>query len=102
MGLQQVGKKNLRRVAEGVGEDVVQAAIGSDGVVFVFTTAGHRHGEWNRRTGEVHWLSDDEHRASCSVHFPDEMARWEHDRMERWRARQAESLASMDKVKVPR
>lgn len=77
MGLQQVGKKNLRRVAEGVGEDVVQAAIGSDGVWFVFTTAAHRHGYWNRRTGAIKWLPDDEHRTSCREHFPESLARIE-------------------------
>lgn len=99
MGLQQVNARSLRRVAAGVGEELVQAAIGSDGVWFVFTTAAHRHGCWNRRTGEVQWLPDDEHRTSCREHFPETMDTWDRERQARFAARRAESLARMEKVK---
>lgn len=75
MGARPCGVKLIRRCERDVGAYVLRVnGWGSN--VFAFVTDDHRHGRWDRRTGDVAWDSNPMHWWSCSVLFgPDAVDR---------------------------
>lgn len=68
MGARPLGAKLTRRIARETGQDV-ERAVGYGGYTFEFRTTDHRHGWWDKKTGEWGWDDDPMHWASCP-HFP--------------------------------
>lgn len=64
-----VGAKLTRQIATSTGLDIVRA-WGHGGYRFAFVTSDHRHGTWNKKTGEWQWDETPSHYTSCSELFP--------------------------------
>lgn len=61
MSIQRLNAAKRNRISRAVGSPVIMAwTCGNDWREFIvpFRTTEHRHGLWNRRTGEVEWLAD--------------------------------------------
>lgn len=71
MGTQVLSPRSMRRIARSTGLEILRAWA-SGGYVFGFVTPGHRHGWWDKKTGEWGWETDDDfcHYTSCRDMFP--------------------------------
>ncbi len=71
MSAQILSAKSTRRVARSTGLDIVRA-WGRGGYVFGFVTADHRHGAWDKKTGEWEYTDPGRvlHYTSCAELFP--------------------------------
>jgi hypothetical protein len=63
--------RSLRRIERSIGEPVLRG-WGHGGYVMGFVTPDHRHGWWDKKTGEFNWVRDDEvvHYTSCDLNWP--------------------------------
>jgi hypothetical protein len=68
MGFVPVGPKLTRRVIRETGLDIVRVN-GNGCWQFYFVTRDHRHGTWDKRTGEHEMTPDAMHFASCARLF---------------------------------
>lgn len=75
MGSQRLSPRSTRRIARSTGLDVVRAWA-HGGYWFDFVIAdpgrpdGHRHGEWNKTSGEWRMLLEPVHYDTCRELFP--------------------------------
>lgn len=88
MGLQGCNSKMIRRAESVTGQDIVRLVVARDNFLW-FITRDHRHGWWDRPSGN--WCFDESqgHFSSCNIIFPipQEGHPWgEIDKMGRWRA----------------
>lgn len=68
MSAQRLSAKSRRRIERSTGLDIVRAWA-HGGYVFNFVTADHRHGAWDKRTGEWQFNDDAMHYTSCAELF---------------------------------
>lgn len=62
--------RSTRRIARSTGLDIVQA-WSHGGYTMGFVTTDHRHGWWNKKTGDWGWNTGDVmHYTSCAEMFP--------------------------------
>ena len=74
MSAQILSPRSTRRISESTGQEVVRA-WSHGGYTMAFVTADHRHGWWDKKTGEWGWDDDPVHYSSCAELFapePDE------------------------------
>ncbi|USH45322.1 hypothetical protein SEA_RUTHIEJR_44 [Mycobacterium phage Ruthiejr] len=73
MSAQRLSDRSRRRIERSTGLAIVRAWA-HGGYVFDFVTVDHRHGSWDKRTGE--WQLDDDptHYSSCRELFPESVA----------------------------
>lgn len=69
MGLQALGPKWLRRIGRATGVEIVHGSS-HGGYVHNFTTADHRHGTYDMKTGKIEWFDGCPGFASCRRLFP--------------------------------
>jgi hypothetical protein len=68
MSASRLSEKSVRRIERSTGLDVARAwSHGGYWLSFVvITPSGHEHGEWHRRSGEVHYpLTEPWHYNTC-------------------------------------
>ncbi|MYR28727.1 MULTISPECIES: hypothetical protein [unclassified Streptomyces] len=72
MGAQVLSPRSTRRIARLTGQEVVRAWA-HGGYIMDFVTPDHRHGWWDKKTGEWGWdTGDTGHYSSCVRLFPDD------------------------------
>lgn len=72
MSAQVLNDRSTRRIARSTGLDIVRA-WSHGGYTMAFVTADHRHGSWDKKTGEWEWETDRTwHYTSCRELFPKE------------------------------
>jgi hypothetical protein len=80
MGSQRLSERSTRRIARSTGLDVVRAWA-HGGYTFEFVTLDHRHGWWDKKTGE--WGLDagkPTHYTSCHELFPQDFPAEQNER----------------------
>jgi len=80
MGCSVLNPKSTRRIARSTGQEVVRA-WSHGGYTMHFVTPEHRHGWWDKKTGEWGWHDTDDridHYTSCAVLFPTASSTCEH------------------------
>ena len=65
MSAQRLGPKAIRRIERSVGEPVLRG-WSHGGYTMGFVTPDHRHGWWNKVTGEWGWEDPAFHYSSCA------------------------------------
>lgn len=65
MSAQRLGAKATRRIEHAIGEPVLRA-WSHGGYTMDFVTPDHRHGWWNKTTGEFGWTENPMHYTSCA------------------------------------
>jgi hypothetical protein len=82
VGTQVLSARSARRIERATGQVIVRA-WGHGGYVFGFVTPDHRHGWWDRKTGEWGFDEDPFHYTSCAGFYEDDeptsdvVAAWE-------------------------
>ncbi|MGW2533510.1 hypothetical protein ACWCTD_03370 [Streptomyces sp. NPDC001499] len=71
MSAQVLNPASTRRIARSTGLDIARA-WSHGGYTMAFVTADHRHGLWDKKTGEWEFEQDPAHYTSCSELFPAE------------------------------
>lgn len=73
MSAQRLSPRSTRRIERSTGLEIVRA-WGHGGNVFNFVTPDHRHGSWNKKTGEWQYTDPERvlHYTSCHELFPDD------------------------------
>lgn len=72
MSAQVLNARSTRRIARSTGLDIVRAWSWG-GYTMAFVTADHRHGWWDKKTGEWEWETGQIfHYSSCRELFPKE------------------------------
>jgi hypothetical protein len=67
---QRLSARSVRRIERGTGL-AIRRAWAHGGYVFAFVTTDHRHGWWDKKTGEWGWdASPLAHYSSCDEMFP--------------------------------
>jgi hypothetical protein len=69
MSAQRLNDRSRRRIERSTGLEIVRAWA-HGGYVFNFVTPEHRHGWWDKKTGEWGWDDDPVHYSSCTELFP--------------------------------
>ena len=74
MSAQTLNARSVRRIERSIGEPVLRG-WGHGGYVMGFVTPDHRHGWWDKKTGEVEWAGHDQviHYTSCWTTWPEQM-----------------------------
>jgi nitric oxide reductase large subunit len=67
---QILSDRAMRRIAASTGLDLA-CAWGHGGYIMRFVTADHRHGWWDKKTGEWGYEDAPMHYASCRELFPE-------------------------------
>ena len=70
MGAQRLNAKSCRRIERATGQPV-EFACANGGYVMEFVTPDHRHGVYDKRTGQWRWLSEE-----TTFHFTNGCAPW--------------------------
>ncbi|MET7457698.1 hypothetical protein ACWEPZ_37820 [Streptomyces sp. NPDC004288] len=71
MSAQRLSPRSTRRIARTTNLDVVRA-WSHGGYSMSFVTADHRHGWWDKKTGQWEWEADPVlHYSSCRDLFPE-------------------------------
>ncbi|URN11389.1 hypothetical protein LUW77_03615 [Streptomyces radiopugnans] len=71
MSAQRLSPKSTRRIARSTGLDVIRA-WSHGGYTMAFVTADHRHGWWDKKTGDWGIDSKPVHYTSCGELFSEE------------------------------
>lgn len=69
MSSQRLGDKARRRIERTIGEPVLRA-WSHGGYTMDFVTPDHRHGWWDKKTGEFGWAEPSFHYTSCRETWP--------------------------------
>jgi hypothetical protein len=69
---QNLSARSVRRIERSIGEPVLRG-WGHGGYVMGFVTPDHRHGWWDKKTGEVEWSANPMHYSSCWTTWPEQM-----------------------------
>lgn len=69
MSAQILNDRSIRRITRSTGLDIA-LAWGHGSHVMAFVTTDHRHGWWDKKTGEWWWDEDPIHYTSCRSLFP--------------------------------
>ncbi|AII28183.1 hypothetical protein VC74_gp87 [Mycobacterium phage Sparky] len=69
MSAQRLSDRSKRRIERSTGLSIVRA-WSHGGYIFDFVTDDHRHGAWDKRTGEWTFHTDPTHYSSCADLFP--------------------------------
>ena len=72
MSAQRLGEKGTRRIERATGVDILRAWA-NGGYVLSFVATAHRHGWFDKKTGEWGWDEKPSHYVSCAELFPEEM-----------------------------
>jgi hypothetical protein len=67
---QQLSDRSRRRIERSTGLSI-RRAWAHGGYTFAFVTDDHRHGWWDKKTGEWQWEVSPFHYTSCEDMFPD-------------------------------
>lgn len=70
MSVQRLNDRSRRRIERSTGLDI-RRAWANGGYTFMFVTADHRHGFWDKKTGEWDWDDEQVHFTSCRELFGD-------------------------------
>ncbi len=72
MSAQNLSPRSVRRIARSTGISDIVHGWAHGGYVFAFVTASHRHGYWDKRTGEWDWEDDPSagHYSTCGERWP--------------------------------
>lgn len=65
MGLQQLGEKKTRRIAEETGLDIDRVAADEDPALVEIVTTADQHWRYNRRTGALRRIEEPFHWCGC-------------------------------------
>jgi hypothetical protein len=71
MGAQVLSPRSTRRIARSTGLNIIRA-WSHGGYVMGFVTSDHKHGRWDKKTGDWEWEREGEflHYSSCRTLFP--------------------------------
>lgn len=71
MSAQRLSDRSRRRIERSTGL-AIRRAWAHGGYAFAFVTNDHRHGVWDKKTGEWQWDDDPLHYTSCREMFPED------------------------------
>jgi hypothetical protein len=69
LSAQRLNARSTRRIAASTGLEIVRA-WGHGGYTHAFVTVDHRHGWWDKKTGQWAYEDDPMHYTSCAELFP--------------------------------